>query len=129
NAAEPRGESRAVRQRMAALVRRRPARQIAVEVRIARTGNMRLRVGRRPRIGVRQREPAVDGDPAGLAETPGERVGLDQGKYRHSRPTPSSAELCESRFGRADPELAGRLDVELLDDAVFDDHREALAAH
>src|SRR5690606_5728326 len=44
-------------------------------------------------------------------------------------PARRSAELRERAFRRADPELAGPLDVELLDDAVVHDHREAFAAH
>ena len=37
-------------------------------------------------------------------------------------------QLLQRAFRGAHAELAGRLDVQVLDDAIFDDHREALAA-
>src|SRR5690606_41845768 len=49
----------------------------------------------------------------------------------HSFPTRRSSDLrklLQRRLRGADTELAWRLDVELLHDAVLDDHREALAA-
>src|SRR4029079_11159107 len=60
-------------------------------------------------------------------------VGAPRDRSRSARapldcPGGVTLQLLERGLCRAHAELAGRLDVQLLDDAVLDDHREALAA-
>jgi electron transfer flavoprotein beta subunit len=61
--AERRRETLWIRQRVAAFVGRRPPRQVPIEMRIPRAGQMAAIVGGPARSRVRQRESAVDDDP------------------------------------------------------------------
>jgi hypothetical protein len=66
--AERRRETLAVGQRMPALVCCRSSRQVLVEVRVARTGNVAAVVGRPARRRIGQGKTAIDDDPIRATE-------------------------------------------------------------
>src|SRR5688500_6331194 len=63
---------------MAALVRARVPREIVVEMRVARAGNVAALVRGAPRGRVRQRESAVHDEPIGPAEVARQSIDVDE---------------------------------------------------
>src|SRR5687768_3953431 len=94
-----------------------------------RTASLRRRLGRRSRKLISRSARATTGRARSSTRW---RIKLSRvtAKGRaplRGRPFPI-LELAEHVLGAADLEVAGRLDVEFLDDTVVDDHRVALGA-
>jgi hypothetical protein len=76
--AERRSETLAIRQRVSAFVRARAAREIVVEMRVARAGNVAAVVRCFSGFRSRQREAAIDDDPIGAVELARQRSNVNE---------------------------------------------------